>query len=278
MKYINTFSKQGFVNLFADFILKNINPTHKTRIQVVDFKSFLVVFGSTSSDETLDLNKIRDSFTEKNQKLINFMKLKHINIIDLIEYKEPLMQQEVYFEYYNSIRPIYHPKLIQEVVTGGNRNYNPELLNSIDYTTKIGLEFYSPFMSENSQNFSSTNFLSTCSTFPHGYSLNVTRGEFYYGEYVSNHLFDLLQTDKIIFNYNKKQNPNPNEDLDVNFICESMYDKSDIRSLVLDTFDFNIEKFNSDFLKDYNFDLDLTNPFDDKPWLVKNKIRDIILI
>ena len=101
MKYINTFSKEGFVNLFADYIIKNIDPIHKSRFQVIDFKSFLVVYGSTSTDEVLDLNKIRDSFIESNKQLVDFLNLKHINIIDLIDYREPLSSNE--FQRYRKI-------------------------------------------------------------------------------------------------------------------------------------------------------------------------------
>jgi hypothetical protein len=275
MKYINHFSKQGFVNLFADFIIQNINPSYKTRIQVIDFKSFMVVNGSTSSTELIDLNKLRDEFVEKHQSLINYLKFKNINIIDLIEYKEPIIQQELFFEYYNSSRPIYHPKLINEI-TSKDKSYNFEFLNSVDYDSKLSIEFYSPFMSEKSHIFSTTNFLSTCSTYPHGYSLNVTRTEFYYGEYLCNHLFDLLQTDKIIFEYSG--NINYTDESNINLKCDSMYDDIDIQSLVLDTFDFNFEKFKSDYLLDYNLDLDTTNPLGEKPWLVKNKIKDMILM
>ena len=85
MKYINRFSKEGFVNLFADFIVKNVNPNFTSRFQVVDFKSFLVVYGATNSDEVLDLNKLRDLFVEKNPDLLTYLNLKHINIIVYIK-------------------------------------------------------------------------------------------------------------------------------------------------------------------------------------------------
>jgi len=123
MKYINPFSKQGFVNLFADHIIKSINPNHKSRFQVVDFKSFLVVYGSTSSDEVLDLNKLRDTFIEKHKELVNYLNLKHVNIIDLIDYREPLSPTEYYFEYYNSSRPIFHQKTLNEIDRDTNLSY-----------------------------------------------------------------------------------------------------------------------------------------------------------
>ena len=50
----------------------------------------MVVYGATNSDEVLDLNKLRDLFVEKNPDLLTYLNLKHINIIDLIDYREIL--------------------------------------------------------------------------------------------------------------------------------------------------------------------------------------------
>jgi len=273
MKYINKFSKEGFVNLFADYIVNQINPQHKTRIQVIDFKSFLVVYGSTSSDEVLDLNKIRDSFVESNKTLVDFLNLKHINIIDLIDYREPLSPNEYYFTYYKSERPIFHQKVIDEVNKTSNE-YNKEFLNNINYTDRIELEFYSPFLPDKLNIFNSTNFMSVSSSFPYGYSLNLGRREFYYGEYVCNHLFDMLVTDKIMFKYSTET---INDDLNIEIICDSIYMDNDIKSLVLDVFDFNLNKFEKDYLFDYIIDNDIINQFEIKPWLMKDRLRELIM-
>ena len=221
MKYINKFSKEGFVNLFADFIVKNVNPNFTSRFQVVDFKSFLVVYGATSSDEVLDLNKLRDLFVDQNPKLINYLNLKHINIIDLIDYKEPLSTDEYYFDYYKSDRPIFHQSIIDEVSRDSKIDYNKEFLNNINYTNKLELEFYSPFIPENLNIFNSTNFLSISSSFPYGYSLNLGRREFYYGEHICNQIFNTIETDKITFKYSSKFNSD--EDFDIQIICDSIY-------------------------------------------------------
>jgi hypothetical protein len=274
MKFINTSSKEGFVNLFADHLIKNIDSSHKSRLQVIDFKSFIVVYGSTTSDVILDLNKLRDSFMENNKTLINYLNFKQVNIIDLIDYNEPLSPNEYYFTYYNSTRPIFHPKVVDEV----NRNssqYNKELLNSINYTDKLELEFYSPFVPENVNIFNSTNFMSTSSTFPHGHSFNIGRNEFYYGEYISNHLFNILETDKIVFKYS--HNLDSDDDLEIDLICDSLYPSDKIKSLVLDVFDFNLNKFYNDYLKNYNIKDDIKNPLESKPWLVKNRTSDLIM-
>lgn len=273
MKYINKFSKEGFVNLFADYIVNQINPQHKTRIQVIDFKSFLVVYGSTSTDEVLDLNKIRDTFIESNNKLVDFLNLKHINIIDLIDYKEPLSPTEYYFTYYKSERPIFHQKVIDESNKQTNL-YNKEFLNNINYTDKIELEFYSPFLPDKINIVNNTNFLSVSSSFPYGYSLNLGRREFYYGEYICNHLFDVLVTNKILFKYSTDT---INDDLNIDLICDSIYMDKDIKSLVLDVFDFNLNKFENDYLSKYVIDRDIDNQLESKPWLIKDRLRDLVM-
>jgi hypothetical protein len=280
MKYINPFSKEGFVNLFADHIIKSIDPKHKTRIQVVDFKSFIVVYGATSSDEVLDLNKLRDTFIERNYQLVNFLNIKHVNIIDLIDYREPLSPTEYYFEYYNSARPIFHKKIINEV-NNQTSEYNKEFLSNINYTTKLELEFYSPFSPEDLQIFNLTNYLSISSSFPYGYSLNLGRREFYYGEYICNHLFNMLETDKIIFKFSSIKNED--DDFNIDVMCDwhsdtySIYPKNKIKSLILDVFDFNLNKFSNDYLNDYNVEKDIQNQLEEKPWLVKDKVKDLIL-
>ena len=275
MKYINPFSKQGFVNLFADHIIKSINPNHKSRFQVVDFKSFLVVYGSTSSDEVLDLNKLRDTFIEKNKELVNYLNLKHVNIIDLIDYREPLSPTEYYFEYYNSTRPIFHTKVLNEINRDTDGEYKKDFLSSIDYTDKLELEFYSPFLPDNLKIFNITNFLSVSSSFPYGHSLNLGRREFYYGEYVCNHLFNILETDKITLKYSTTLDSE--EDLNIEVICNSFYSPEKVKSLVLDVFDFNINKFSNDFLNEYDIEDDIINQVKDKPWLVKDRTKDLIM-
>ena len=275
MKYINPFSKQGFVNLFADHIIKSINPNHKSRFQVVDFKSFLVVYGATSSDEVLDLNKLRDTFIEKHKELVNYLNLKHVNIIDLIDYREPLSPTEYYFEYHNSSRPIFHQKILNEIDRNTNGEYKKDFLSSISYTYKLELEFYSPFLPDNLKIFNTTNFLSVYSSFPYGHSLNLGRREFYYGEYVCNHLFNILETDKITLKYSTTLDSE--EDLNIEVICNSFYSLEKIKSLVLDVFDFNINKFSNDFLNEYDIEADIINQVKDKPWLIKDRTKDLIM-
>jgi hypothetical protein len=47
--------------------------------------------------------------------------------------------------------------------------------------------------------------------------------------------------------------------------------------LVLDVFDFNINKFSNDFLNEYDIEDDIINQVKDKPWLVKDRTKDLIM-
>jgi hypothetical protein len=66
------------------------------------------------------------------------------------------------------------------------------------------------------------------------------------------------------------------EDNQIDVESKSIYPKKDIVSMVLDVFDFDMLVF-KDKIKDYDIMEDITNPFGDKPWLVKDRIKDLIL-
>jgi hypothetical protein len=46
--------------------------------------------------------------------------------------------------------------------------------------------------------------------------------------------------------------------------------------MVLDVFDFDMLKFKST-IKSYDIIEDLTKPFDKKPWLIKDRIKDLVI-
>ncbi len=275
MKYINPKSRRGIVNMLADHIVKNFNPIYKTRIQVVDFKSFFVVCGSTNSEERLNINKIVEDFINAEENVLNFLKITNINIIDLIEYGEPIIPTDYHFTFHKTVRPSYHQKIINEVFSQPfPPKYNKELIASIELKDKINIEFLSPFIFSNIDTRNHTNFHSIASEFPHGYSLNLGRSEYYYSEYICNHLFDLIHSKTIYFNYTNRI---VNDDYDIDIEVDSIYSKKDILSLILDVFDFDLEKFNNEYIKDYDITNDIKDPFGDKPWLIKDRIKDMII-
>lgn len=113
------------------------------------------------------------------------------------------------------------------------------------------------------------------SEFPYGHSLGCARGMYYYSHYIFNHMYSLLGVDNLFFFYSSHLNNN--EDYKIKVVSESKYSKDQIISLVLDVFDMDLTKFNQK-LSNYNFTEDITNQSLDKPYLVQDRLKDVILV
>jgi hypothetical protein len=275
MKYINEVSNRGIVNLFADFLVKEINKTNNydVVIEVTDCGKFFVVNGMTNSDKILDMVVLKETFLENNKFLLKNFGYENVNIIDLIVYNRDLKKKTDYtFDFYNSERRIYHNDILVTIL----ENPQPKF-NSITYNNRLEYELdYSEDDTTNLEYFTYSP-LNITSEFPHGYSLSMGRQELYYSEYICNQLFDvILSTNRYVQLTFKYSSIKVDEDNQIDVSVNSIYPKKDIISMVLDVFDFDMLLFN-DKIKDYDIMEDITNPFGDKPWLVKDKIKDLIL-
>jgi hypothetical protein len=117
--------------------------------------------------------------------------------------------------------------------------------------------------------------ISITSEFPYGYSLGCGRGIYYYSHYMFNQMYTLLGVDNLMFKYNSELDEN--EDHKIKIVSDSTLPKQTIKDLVLDVFDMNVKEF-SDCLTNYNLIEDITKPEDPKPYLVQDRLGDIILI
>ena len=113
------------------------------------------------------------------------------------------------------------------------------------------------------------------SEFPYGHSLGCGRGMYYYSHYIFNHMYSLLGVDKLYFHYSSDLDDN--EDYKIKVVSESKYSKSQIISLVLDVFDMDLKDF-KERLSNHNFMEDVFNPSLDKPYLVQDRLKDVILV
>jgi len=113
------------------------------------------------------------------------------------------------------------------------------------------------------------------SEFPYGYSLGCGRGIFYYSHYIFNHMYSLLGTDKVYFRYSNELDEN--EDYKIKVICNSNIPKEKIESLVLDCFDMDLTDFKQR-LEKYQFFDDVVDPSSSKPYLVQDRLKDVVLV
>jgi hypothetical protein len=117
--------------------------------------------------------------------------------------------------------------------------------------------------------------ISISSEFPYGYSLGCGRGIYYYSHYMFNQMYSLLGIDNLMFYYNEELDNN--EDHKVKIVSDSTLSNNTIKSLVLDVFDMNVSEFNK-CLTNYNLIDDILNPEEPKPYLIQDRLEDIILM
>ncbi len=270
MKYINEYSQRGFVNLLADYMLSEINKDveHDTLIEITDCGHFLVVNGMTTSENRLDLNKIKEDFKSKVGDLFISLGYKDINFIDLIKYDVQVNKPEIYwFTNYNSIRPKY-PNHIIDMVDLTYFSYHS--------ISNFSNPIFEPLMSEEFDNLPNFNYppFHISSEFPHGYSLSMGRSQLYYSEYISTNIFNTIKAKELTIKITEKRDSD--EDLLIEVMSDSIYPNEVVKSLILDVFDFDYKSFNEK-LDDYDYCLDIMEPFVNKPWLIKDRIEDVVI-
>jgi len=274
MRYINPKSRRGIVNKFADFILTEVQKEkkYKTIIEVSDFGNFLVVAGKTESKTIIDLSEIKERFYEENKQLMIDFNYERLNTIDLIKYESSdwRMHYEYFFEFHSTFRPSFHDKVLNYVY-----NHTDTYFNSLDYKKELVFDLeYGALPEPNSLYYE--NFICITSEFPYGFGLETGRGHFYYSEYVCNQLFSSIKTDKITFKISDIKDDN--DDLDIQVISNSPYLANQIKSMVLDVFDFNITRFINTTLKNYDLSNEIDSQLQDKVWLKKDKISELYII
>lgn len=275
MKYIYPNYRIGIVNKFADYIMSEISKDGNpyTEIRVTQFEPFFVVEGKTSSKKIIDLDSIKESFFEKMKLQLSTLGIKNINTIDLIKYDCEYLhreKKEFCFEFFNSVRPIFHERVLNYV-------YNhSDIWEAVDYTDKLLI--YTNEYIEKPIDYSFKDIRgSRQSEFPYGYSLNNGRSAFYYCEYIAYQLFKAIKATNMSIKYTDAIDEETNDPI-IQILSNSPYLNEKIKSMVLDVFDFNIQRFEKKYLKDYNIETDLDTQLDTKPWLVGDKISELYII
>ena len=230
MRLINKNSKRGIVNLFADFILSKIDKNENSIIQVSDVGSFYVINGITTSETFLDINSIRDEFTEKFQNILTSLEIKSLNVIDIIKYNQEIGNIEKGWIKVNKIPFIEEPEPLSEI--------------------------------------------SINSEFPYGHSLNCGRLMVYYTHYMFNQVYSTIMTNEVHFFFTKKIDSN--EDFKIKVVTDKGLHKDIIKSLILDVFNFDLEEFSSKVVS-YDLTQDILDPMGEKPYLIQDRLEDVIV-
>ena len=127
MRLLNKNSRRGIVNLFSEFVLSKINKTENTIIQVTDCGPFFVVNGLTTSNTVLDLNKLKDEFTNWFSDVLSEVGMESINLIDLIKYGEKINNIERGWVKVNRSVFVEEPEPISEISISSEFPYGHSL-------------------------------------------------------------------------------------------------------------------------------------------------------
>jgi hypothetical protein len=115
--------------------------------------------------------------------------------------------------------------------------------------------------------------LSVSSEFPYGYSLNCGRLMVYYSHYIFNHMYSLMGVNDLNFFFTKEED---NEDFKIKIVSETKQNIKEIKSLVLDVFNFDLEEFKTK-IGDYDVMQDILFPDKEKPYTKQDMLEHVIL-
>jgi hypothetical protein len=114
--------------------------------------------------------------------------------------------------------------------------------------------------------------ISINSEFPYGYSLRTGRSMVYYSHYILNQISSTIGSDNMFIHFL----PKVDDEMDIKVVSSSRYDSKIIKSLILDVFNFDLEDF-SNRMESYDLTQDILDPKGEKPYLVQDRLEDIII-
>jgi hypothetical protein len=114
--------------------------------------------------------------------------------------------------------------------------------------------------------------ISISSEFPYGYSLRTGRSMVYYSHYILNQISSTIGSDNMFIHFL----PKVDDEMDIKVVSSSRYDSKIIKSLILDVFDFDLEVF-SNRMESYDLTHDILDPEGLKPYLVQDRLEDVII-
>jgi hypothetical protein len=242
MKLIDVNTKNGVINLFADYVLKAIGQDSNTIISVVNLNQYLICVNGVTTNPKIELSlqELKNFFIAEYPTICERSEFdKIIGVLDLIQYNMSEVHVPDYWhKFYKTSRPIY------------SDNNKP----SYDYE----------------------NTLQITSNFPFGYGFKAGRDLFYYSEYIAYNILAPTFSDDITIKLTKSKIDEFDQELYLN-TNSTLFATEKIKSLVLDIFDFDFAKF-STTLSNYNILQDSLNPLSSKPWLIKDKHPNDLII
>lgn len=248
MNYIfEPISKKSRCNLFADYLIQKLGVCTNSIFYVTDHKNFYVINGVTESKDIINLNEISEEFNKRYKNF--FSPITHT--IDLIDYSVKIEPKERFTSYLflPSDNISFHPQLIQKY---------KETVGSYYHDGHRVLEYHQ----------SDT---PVYSSFPHGFSLKQGRLFNYYAKHVGYNISRML----IGVNFSIELIDSHVDPIGYVNLDGTLDDES-LKSYLLDSFDFNYEKFINK-IQSEDLSNEVLDPLNDFNFLKENVKLDVFI-
>jgi hypothetical protein len=238
-------SRQGIVNLLADFILNKISKEEKTILEVNDFVNFIVIKGKTTSKEILNLQEIIEEIKTNYSNIFSTGDTLS-RVIDIIEYDAKISDcEEITHSFYNSENCSYSYSQLD--------NYKEDCI-------------IKPIKTKNCFE----DLLSVKSEFPHGFSLNCGRELYYFGKYITYNIPSNYPFTKLTLTLSN------NQEKFVVFDDFIGLEDETLKSAILDCIPYN-PSWVREKMKKVDWCSETTDPLSEYDFL-KEKVKDFIII
>ena len=260
---------EGYVNHFADFLLKIVSPSNMTVVKLTfHFPNVMIIQGYNFGGTIHNFSKLHDDFLKINPEYENIIGTNKITFIDLLNDKSYKGFLDTWwFDFHNTPRPLYNSFQISEFAS-------PSFKENITSVGENNIKIQTPATISHQllkgKKITECQFM-VSSSFPFGFSKHL-RSIMYTSEFIAYNLFRIVKTNEISI-YNTEISPlYLDEELQIK--CKSSIPEKRLVSLVLDTLtDYDLEAV----IEDYDISQDFFEPIADKPWIESWKVGELVM-
>lgn len=280
----NPYYGTNLCNLLANSIvekIKSIDPNLYVNITVTNVNNFFMTCGETEYSERINITEL---FTNVMNTIPESLKTL-VKVFDLIDYgvkrkKETIFYKEKFSKYRKNLMENYSDCKILHTLNGSEVYCNLQHFNEKTYLQvlsnehSINLPSGFELMEKNNKVFTSDSIF--------GKDVYSTKYLYMLSRYIAYTLFEsnLCRTFEISIQTNSNINEISHDTISLSINSESLIvTKKWVESLVLDIFDFEVDKVVKGLqLETYNFEKEILNVDDDYVWMRRDKLKDIVLV
>lgn len=280
----NPYYGTNLCNLLANSIvekIKSVDPNLYVNITVTNVNNFFMTCGETEFPERINITEL---FTNVMNTVPEPMKTL-VKVFDIIDYgverkKETIFYKEKFSKYRKNLMENYSDYKIIKTLNESEVYCNLQHFNEKTYLQvlsnehSISLPKGFELMEKNNKVFTSDSIF--------GRDVYSTKYLYMLSRYIAYTLFEsnLCRTFEISIQTNSNINEISHDTISLSIDSESLIvTKKWVESLVLDIFDFEVDKVVKGLqLETYNFEKEILNVDDVYIWMKRDRLKDVVLV